>query len=496
MVSCSKCGREIEELGRTGQSICSICGHLNQRSINSIVSQSHVVIEKPSSSTKLKIPIIASIVIILLLIGSGVIPFRQTSPPPGQPNSFQDIRGWAFYSLDWFTYEHGKDDYSLINDDVYKICAIFSFVYTEIEYVSDPHGQDYFQKPSETLMYKKGDCDDYAILMAALCESVGMDASIEYVEVTGNGASNEPHMICTVYYDGSSDDFMKTQNQIWDDFGLTQSDLGITYFDSIHPLWAKNGDDWEVIDKYERGIWVTLEKWESILSIDRYDIEYSTCTSNEALQELFNVITYGAFPGIEYRWECEWTDDTAKITVDVTNTGVVRAKNVIVWTGFDGGNNTVYNQGKSNEFHLSPKESHVVTLSQEIPLGVRTRILLSVWGDNFDVIESESDWFEFALINIRSAETKVCGDKMTISMILDNDGEVTAKNVVVWTGFDAGGDKVFTQQQSNPFELSPQETREVILQIKIPSRVHTRMLFRIWGDNLIQIENESEWFDT
>ena len=42
-------------------------------------------------------------------------------------------------------------------------------------YVNDPAGTDYYAKASESLRLLRGDCDDYAILMASLIESIGGD---------------------------------------------------------------------------------------------------------------------------------------------------------------------------------------------------------------------------------------------------------------------------------------------------------------------------------
>lgn len=61
-----------------------------------------------------------------------------------------------------------------------KVCyskALYYFVRDRIKYVSDPAKQ-YVQLPSETLISGGGDCEDKAILLAALEEAIGNDADI------------------------------------------------------------------------------------------------------------------------------------------------------------------------------------------------------------------------------------------------------------------------------------------------------------------------------
>lgn len=62
-----------------------------------------------------------------------------------------------------------------------KIChakALYYFVRDNIEYVSDPYAKEYIASPVETLKTGGGDCDDGALLLAAMIEAVGIDARI------------------------------------------------------------------------------------------------------------------------------------------------------------------------------------------------------------------------------------------------------------------------------------------------------------------------------
>jgi transglutaminase-like putative cysteine protease len=62
--------------------------------------------------------------------------------------------------------------------NAYQLCSLFDYVSNSVEYVSDPHDSDYWATPAETITTGAGDCEDYAILMAALVEAIGGSARI------------------------------------------------------------------------------------------------------------------------------------------------------------------------------------------------------------------------------------------------------------------------------------------------------------------------------
>ncbi len=57
--------------------------------------------------------------------------------------------------------------------NIYQVCAIFDNVKNEVKYISDPRGEDYWTGPDETLKVMAGDCEDHAILLCSLTESIG-----------------------------------------------------------------------------------------------------------------------------------------------------------------------------------------------------------------------------------------------------------------------------------------------------------------------------------
>ncbi len=57
--------------------------------------------------------------------------------------------------------------------NIFQICALFDYVKENIQYISDPRGDDHWSPPNETLKIGAGDCDDYSILLSSLIEAIG-----------------------------------------------------------------------------------------------------------------------------------------------------------------------------------------------------------------------------------------------------------------------------------------------------------------------------------
>jgi len=62
--------------------------------------------------------------------------------------------------------------------NIYQLCSLFDDTRDNIQYISDPRGRDLWSEPRDTLQVGAGDCDDYAILLASLVESIGGTARI------------------------------------------------------------------------------------------------------------------------------------------------------------------------------------------------------------------------------------------------------------------------------------------------------------------------------
>ena len=57
-------------------------------------------------------------------------------------------------------------------------CAICKYVNEKWQEVSDPQGEEYFAKASETIQHFQGDNDDYAIVLASLIKAIGGETRI------------------------------------------------------------------------------------------------------------------------------------------------------------------------------------------------------------------------------------------------------------------------------------------------------------------------------
>lgn len=75
--------------------------------------------------------------------------------------------------------------------------ACFEWVKTHISYVRDPHGLELVQDPVWTMKFGTGDCDDQAVLLSALCQSLGF-----------------PTRFKTVKEDASSSEFTHVYSQV------------------------------------------------------------------------------------------------------------------------------------------------------------------------------------------------------------------------------------------------------------------------------------------
>ncbi|MDD4984574.1 MAG: transglutaminase domain-containing protein [Dehalococcoidales bacterium] len=134
------------------------------------------------------------------------------------------------------------------NSAVWKIWQINRWVAVNIKYVSDPRGHNYFAYAHETINTGGGDCDDFAILLASLYESVGLDAAIASIDTDDDWIMD--HMTCLVYYSGDGEAFIEEEKTILDVLGMS-SDARILCFDPANSNLLPK--------KYSSGIWVVAD---------------------------------------------------------------------------------------------------------------------------------------------------------------------------------------------------------------------------------------------
>jgi hypothetical protein len=116
-----------------------------------------------------------------------------------------------------------------INDPVFKIMAIGHWVGANVKYVSDPRGLEYVASPLETLRVGAGDCDDFAVLIASLYESIGLDAVIGLVDTNGDGVVD--HAAALVYVDLDPDVLLKAMQRY--DLVFNTRTSKISYYSNV-----------------------------------------------------------------------------------------------------------------------------------------------------------------------------------------------------------------------------------------------------------------------
>ena len=119
-----------------------------------------------------------------------------------------------------------------------QICDIYDKLYSNWVYVNDPAGNDYYAKASESVRLLRGDCDDYAILMASLIESIGGTARV----ICAHDGSGGGHAYTEVYMTDSKTDLQKLIDNIGQRYGRTQVHYHISYDENNDPEYWLNLD--------------------------------------------------------------------------------------------------------------------------------------------------------------------------------------------------------------------------------------------------------------
>ncbi|MFA4860521.1 transglutaminase family protein [Methanoregula sp.] len=105
-----------------------------------------------------------------------------------------------------------------------QICDLWEAVYSRWTYVDDPDTGDYYSPASHTIALGfKGDCDDFAIVVAAMIESVGGDARVMYAS---NGTAG--HAYPEVYVGTTKEEFDAAAAYIRQRYKITDVGCHIT----------------------------------------------------------------------------------------------------------------------------------------------------------------------------------------------------------------------------------------------------------------------------
>lgn len=83
------------------------------------------------------------------------------------------------------------------HDTLGQIRALYTWVRGRVGFVNDPVGVEQLQGAPYTLEHLSGDCDDYAVLLGSLMESIGIPATLRFKVIAAN--PNQPRSFSHVY---------------------------------------------------------------------------------------------------------------------------------------------------------------------------------------------------------------------------------------------------------------------------------------------------------
>jgi uncharacterized repeat protein (TIGR02543 family) len=203
---------------------------------------------------------------------------------------------------------------------------------------------EYPRYPIETLVDDGGDCEDTAILMAALIDAMGYGAAI----VIFPGSDTLLGHCATAVKDGA--------------------DLSGSYYN------------------FENGKYYYLETTGDGWEIGELPDEYHGADAN----------LYGMSPVpiLTHDWTGSSKGSVYELHVKIENLGSAAAQGVYVSAGFDAGDGTWWSSKKSPSFDLGINESITANLSLTVPAGKHTRLLIHVVYGGYTVDESYSEWFD------------------------------------------------------------------------------------------------------
>lgn len=153
-----------------------------------------------------------------------------------------------------------------------QIFAIYDQLYNNWKYVNDPNGFDYFARASETINVNlTGDCDDFAVLMAALITAIGGNTrvSLAYNATAG-------HAFTEVYIgkvsEGAPQAALQSINRHYR--GLFYSLFGIRAIDTVWYRQDSGG-----------GAWLNLDWWSKYPGGKYFD--FTRCTIFYPLEDRY-----------------------------------------------------------------------------------------------------------------------------------------------------------------------------------------------------------------
>jgi len=197
---------------------------------------------------------------------------------------------------------------------------------------------EYPRYPIETLVDNGGDCEDTAILAAALIDAMGYGVVLLRFPT---------HMA-----------------------------VGVKGSDSLY------GTYWTYQDQRYYYLETTGANWE----IGELPPTYKGMSAQIFPMTPVAILTHN--------WESSVKGNYLELKVTVNNVGSAIAENVYIYSGFDAGNNQCWNSQRSQPFTLGVDESMVATVYLTPPVDKHTRILVQIVYQGYSVDESYSKWFD------------------------------------------------------------------------------------------------------
>jgi hypothetical protein len=223
--------------------------------------------------------------------------------------------------------------------DIVECAVVFA---QSIPYTTDADTKaksEYPRFPIETVVDGSGDCEDHAILLAAVTHALGYDTILlDYPTHMAVGIAGDPSIQGTYYeWRGKRFYFVETTSTGWE--------LG------------------ELPEKYQG---VSAQ----VIELEREPVFFCT-------------------------WSYPAWRDYIPLTVEIENRGSAPAEDVVVHAGCDAGDNMVWNKVESASFDIPIDKKATVELSLVPPYGEHTRVVVWVTAGGRTVHSSESDnWFD------------------------------------------------------------------------------------------------------
>ena len=206
-------------------------------------------------------------------------------------------------------------------------------------------GQDEYPRyPIETLVDDGGDCEDTSILMASMLRSLGYGVILLIFEPR---ADISGHVA-----------------------------VGVAGGEGIY------GTYWEYKERKYYYLETTGDGWLLGEIPDSY---------KAAVAHIYDMVPV---PILTHEWTSTGVGSNLDVKVVVRNHGSATATDVYVYTGFDAGDNQVWNPQQSHLFDLEVGQEATISLNLVVPSGKHTRLIVQIVYGGVAVDDSQSEWFD------------------------------------------------------------------------------------------------------